>query len=69
MISSRLYCTEKHASLPMQGTRVSEGEQILTVTIAQKTVLKDLCQSKGTTSNEQNLMNQISRPIGRKILV
>lgn len=53
----------------MQGTRVSEGEQILTVTIAQKTVLKDLCQSKGTTSNEQNLMNQISRPIGREILV
>lgn len=53
----------------MQVTQVSEEEQILTVTIAQKTVLKDLCQSKGTASNEQNLMNQISRPIGRKILV
>lgn len=53
----------------MQVTQVSEEEQILTVTIAQKTILKDLCQSKGTISNEQNLMNQISRPIGRKILV
>lgn len=39
----------------MQVTQVSEEEQILTVTIAQKTILKDLCQSKGTISNEQNL--------------
>lgn len=58
-----------HASLPMQVTQFSEGEQILTVTIAQKTVLKDLCQSKGTISNERILMNQKSRHIGRKILV
>lgn len=48
----------------MQVTQVSEEEQILTVTIAQKTVLKDLCQSK-----ELYPTNQISRPIGRKILV
>lgn len=53
----------------MQVTQVSEEEQILTVTIAQKPVLNDLLESKGTISNEQNLMNQISMPIGRKILV
>lgn len=40
----------------MQDTKVSEEVQILTVTIAQRTVLKDLWQSKGTVFNELFLL-------------